>query len=175
MRKTRSGSATPIWYLALVETAGLDSEVGGVQAGWLARMDAELDNLRAALAWFNAAGEPTNVLRLLPALDGYWSVRPYHAEVRRWLEPALRAAPHAPAAVRVGALYFAALTTSFLGDGTTAVAYAEEALALARELGDPFALGRAHYGLGMAWAFSEMRREQRCPMRRRCRCCDSPE
>ena len=39
----------------------------------------------------------------------YWVVRPYHAEVRRWLEPALRAAPDAPAAVRVAALRVAAL------------------------------------------------------------------
>ena len=46
------------------------------------------------------------------------------------------------------------MTTSFLGDGPAAVAYAEEGLALARELGDPFALGRALYAVGVAWAFS---------------------
>jgi predicted ATPase/DNA-binding CsgD family transcriptional regulator/transcriptional regulator with XRE-family HTH domain len=142
------------WCLALAATVGLDSDVGGIQAGWLAHVDTELDNLRAALGWFEVAGEPINVLRLLPALNGYWSVRPYHAEVRRWLESALRAAPDAPAAVRVEALHVAALTTSFLGDGSAALAYAEEALALARELGDPFALGRANYALGMALAFS---------------------
>ena len=143
------------WCLALMEAAGRDLEAGRAQAAWLARLDAELDNLRAALAWFDAAGEPTNVLRLLSAISGYWVARPYHAEVRGWLEPALRAAPDAPAAVRVEALYVAALTTSFLGDAPAAVAYAEEGLALARELGDPFALGRAHYAVGLAWAFSD--------------------
>ena len=108
------------------EAAGRDLEAGRPEAAWLARLDAELDNLRAALAWFDAAGEPTNVLRLLSAISGYWAARPYHAEIRGWLEPALRAAPDAPAAVRVEALYAAALATSFLGDGPAAVAYAEE-------------------------------------------------
>jgi len=143
------------WCLTLAQAIGLDSLRGRAQAAWLARLDAELDNLRAALAWFNAAGEPTNVLRLLSAIYPYLAVRPYHAEVRGWLEPALRDAPNASTAVRVEALYVAASTTSFLGDGPAAVAYAEEGLALARELGDPFALGRAHFAAGIAWAFSD--------------------
>jgi predicted ATPase/DNA-binding CsgD family transcriptional regulator len=143
------------WCLALAELAGLDLEVGRAHAVWMARLDAELDNLRAALAWFGVAGEPINVLRLLSMNYRYWAVRPYHAEVRRWLEPALRAAPDAPAAVRLAALYVAASTTGFLGDGPAAIAYAEECLALARELGDPFALGRAHFNVGLAWAFSD--------------------
>jgi predicted ATPase/DNA-binding CsgD family transcriptional regulator len=141
------------WCLALMEVAGRDLKTGRAQASWLARLDAELDNLRAALAWFNAADEPINVLRLL-AVAGYWAVRPYHAEIRGWLEPALRAAPDAPAAVRVEALIAAAMTTSFLGDTPAAITFAQEGLALARELGDPLALGRAHYAVGVAWAFS---------------------
>jgi len=142
------------WCLTLAETAGRDLRAGRAQAPWLALVDAELDNLRAALAWFDATAEPTNVLRLLSATNWYWFLRPYHAEVRRWLESALHAAPDAPAAVRVAALYFVAATTSFLGDGPAAIAYAEEGLALARELGDPYDLGRANYAVGLAWAFS---------------------
>jgi predicted ATPase/DNA-binding CsgD family transcriptional regulator/transcriptional regulator with XRE-family HTH domain len=142
------------WYLTLVEAVGRDLESGGAEAAWFARLDTELDNLRAALAWFDAADEPTNVLRLLSAISGYWFVRPYGAEVRRWLEPALQAAPDAPIAVRVEALHVAAITTSFLGDAPAAVAYAEAEVALARELGDPLPLGRAHYDVGLAWAFS---------------------
>jgi hypothetical protein len=78
-----------------MEVAERDLKTGRAQASWLTRLDAELDNLRAALAWFNAADQPINMLRLL-ALSGYWVVRPYHAEVRSWLEPALRAAPTLP-------------------------------------------------------------------------------
>jgi non-specific serine/threonine protein kinase len=141
------------WCLALMEAAGRDLKTGRAQAAWLARLDAELDNLRAALVWFNAADEPANVLRLL-ALSGYWIVRPYHAEVRGWLERALRAAPDAPAAVRAEALVVAAHTAGLLGDTPAAVAYAEEGLALARELGDPLALGRSHYAVGVVCAYS---------------------
>jgi predicted ATPase/DNA-binding CsgD family transcriptional regulator len=143
------------WCLALTEIAGRELEAGRGEAAWFARLDTELDNLRAAMAWQDAAGEPTNLLRLLAPIPRYWAARPYHAEVRGWLEPALRAAPDAPTAVRVEALYVAALTTSFSGDAPAAVAYAEEGLAHARELGDPFALGRAQYTVGLAWAFSD--------------------
>jgi predicted ATPase/DNA-binding CsgD family transcriptional regulator len=143
------------WCLSLAQAVWIESEVGRAQAAWLARLDVELDNLRAALAWFNEIGDPINILRLLPAIYRYLAVRPYHAEVRGWLELALRAAPDAPAAVRVEALYVAAHTSCFLGDGPAAVAYAEEDLTLARELDDPLALGRAHFSVGMAWAFSD--------------------
>jgi predicted ATPase/DNA-binding CsgD family transcriptional regulator len=142
------------WCLALMEAAGGDLTTGRAQAAWLARLDAELDNLRAALAWFNTAAEPVNVLRLF-ASAGYWPMTPYHAEIRSWLEPALRAAPDAPPAVRVDALFAAAMATGFLDDGPAAVAYAEEGVARARELGDPLALGRALYALGTVRAFSD--------------------
>jgi predicted ATPase/DNA-binding CsgD family transcriptional regulator len=142
------------WCQALMEAAGVDLNTGRAQAAWLARLDLELDNLRAALAWFNAADEPINVLRLF-ASAGYWPMTHYHAEIHRWLEPALRAAPDAPDAVRVDALFAAAIATGYIGVGPAAVAYAEEGLALARELGDPLAHGRALYAVGMVRAFSE--------------------
>jgi predicted ATPase/DNA-binding CsgD family transcriptional regulator len=142
------------WCRALTEAAGRDLEAGRAEAAWYARLDAELDNLRAALGWFHAAREPTNVLRLLGPINWYLVVRPHHAEVRGWLEPALRAASDAPVTVRADALHLAANTTSILGDGPAAIAYAEEEVALARELGDPFVLGRAHFAAGLAWAFS---------------------
>jgi non-specific serine/threonine protein kinase len=142
-----------VWCMAFAETAGLDLNSGRAHAVWLARLDDELDNLRAALAWFDAAGEPTNVLQLVSAIMGYWVARPYHGEVRRWLEPALRAAPDAPAVVRVAALHGAALMTAFLGDAPAATAFAEEELALARELDDPMVLGRAHFAVGLVRKF----------------------
>ena len=121
---------------------------------WFARLDAELDNVRAALAWFDTAGERISLLRVLSAIMEYWIARPYDAEVRCWLEPALRAAADTPSAVRAAALGLAVYVTSFLGDGPAAVTYAEEGLALARALDDPFVLGRAYFDAGVAWAFS---------------------
>ena len=84
------------WCLALAEATTFDLEAGRAEVLWYARLDAELDNLRVALVWFDEAGEYVCLLRLLAALMEYWCSRPYHAEVRGWLEPALRAAPDAP-------------------------------------------------------------------------------
>ena len=85
------------WCLALAEATTFDLEAGRAEVLWYARLDAELDNVRVALVWFDEAGEYVCLLRLLAALREYWCSRPYHAEVRGWLEPALRAAPDTPA------------------------------------------------------------------------------
>jgi non-specific serine/threonine protein kinase len=158
-RLTASGEEAAVrerhadWCLTLAETAE-PMLVGRAQTTWLPRLDAELDNLRAALAWFDAAGQHTNILRLLSATLEYWTARPYHTEVRRWLEPSLAAASDAPATVRAVGLELAVYMSGLLGDAPTAVAFAEEELGTARTLNDPFALGRAHLALGTACAFS---------------------
>jgi predicted ATPase/transcriptional regulator with XRE-family HTH domain len=140
------------WCLARAEAAGADLRYGQAEAAWLAGLDAELDNVRAALAWFDAAGDAISVLRLLSGIEEFWMTRPYHAEVFGWLQPALRATADVRSAVRATALVLAACLTSFLGDLTAASAYAEEALELTRGLDDPFVLGRAHWAYGMVWA-----------------------
>jgi non-specific serine/threonine protein kinase len=142
------------WCLALAEMAEPDFLAGRAQTVWLARLDAELDNLRAALAWFDAAGQHTKILRLLTATAEYWTDRPYYGEVRRWLELSLAAASDAPAIVRALGLELAVYMSSFLSDAPAAVAFAEEELSIARTLNDPFALGRAHLAMGEAWATS---------------------
>jgi predicted ATPase/transcriptional regulator with XRE-family HTH domain len=143
------------WCLALAEAAGRDLHYGQAEPTWLAGMDAELDNVRAALAWFDAAGDAISVLRLLSGLEEFWMTRPYHAEVLAWLQPALRATADVRGSVRATALLLAASLTGFLGDLTAASAYAEEGLELTRDLDDPFALGRAHWAHGMVRACAD--------------------
>jgi predicted ATPase/DNA-binding NarL/FixJ family response regulator len=142
------------WCLALAEATSFDLEAGRAEALWYARLDPELDNVRAALVWFDEAGEYVCLLRLLAALREYWCSRPHHAEVRGWLEPALRAAPDAPVEVCAGAHQLGVYMAAFLGDPLASVAHADEALALAHQLGDPLSLGRAHLAVGAAWAFA---------------------
>jgi predicted ATPase/transcriptional regulator with XRE-family HTH domain len=142
------------WCLALAEAAGLDLSAGRTQGAWLIRLDTELDNVRTALAWLDISGKHKEVLQLLSALHEYWIFRPYLAEVLGWLEPALRAASDGPAAVRWAGLFLAFSLTNFLGNSQAAIAYAEEGLARARELDDPFALGRAHLAVGLARDFA---------------------
>jgi non-specific serine/threonine protein kinase len=151
------------WCLALAEAASPEREMGRAEAQWYARLDAELENLRAALAWFADAGDHVRLLRLLAAPTGYWCSRPYHAEVRGWLEPSLRAAPDAPTAVRAAAHEIGVYMAGFLGDSPASITHAEEGLALTKMLDGPFAVGRARFNLGEAWYFcGDMARAAAC-------------
>jgi predicted ATPase/DNA-binding XRE family transcriptional regulator len=143
------------WCLALADAARGDLKYDQAEVAWLASLDAELDNVRAALAWFDHTGDAISVLRLVSGIDGFWWTRPYHAEVLGWLQPALRATADVRSTVRATALLLAANLTSCLGDASAAMAYAEEGLALGWDLDDPFVLGRAHWEYGLLCAVSD--------------------
>jgi predicted ATPase len=78
--------------------------------GW-ERLDAEHDNLRAALAWSGAQGQGQVGLRL-GAVVGFWQVRGYHEEGRELLarllaQPGAESRTEARATVLRGAGYLA--------------------------------------------------------------------
>ena len=76
------------WCLALAERA--ESKLTGPERGqWLARLDLEHDNLRAALDWVLERRDAETALRLGGALWRFWEARGQHGEGRRWLERAL--------------------------------------------------------------------------------------
>ena len=79
------------WWLALAERAGPELH-GPDQLRWLDRLDAEHDNLRAALAW-GRDRHPEAALRLAGCLWPFWRWRQYYGEGRGWLERLLDRAP----------------------------------------------------------------------------------
>ena len=123
-------------FLSVAETAA-PYLAGPEQGSWLARLDADQANLRRAAGY--AAGRPGGtavVLRLGVALDRYWWARSRLQEAFGLLVPVLRR----PDAGADPALFGAALVTAaFLAnqiDIATARQLAEQAVQVARPLGD---------------------------------------
>jgi len=116
---------------------------------WLDRLEREHDNLGATLDWLETSGESQRLLRLAGDLASLWSFRGHLVEGRGRVERALHADP-LPTAARARALIGAADLAVESGDGDAARSWAEEALALHRELGDAWGTAYSVFLLGMA-------------------------
>jgi predicted ATPase len=133
-------------YLALAEKAEPEVKRGRPQQ-WLDRLEADHDNLRAALDRLEAAGQTQLALQLAGALFPFWEVRGYLAEPRARLERLLDA-DEQPTAARARALNAAAGLADFVGDFAKARLRGEEAFRLNRELGDAWGAAYAGWQLG---------------------------
>ena len=122
------------YFLAIATGTAEELWGGRGQQRALAALDADHDNLRAALAWALARRGPDG-LRMAADLVPFWRWRGRHAEGRRWLAEALARAP-ADASARGRALAGAAILAYDQGDGGAAIALASEAVDLCRRSGD---------------------------------------
>jgi predicted ATPase/class 3 adenylate cyclase len=120
---------------------------------WTKRIDAELDNVRAALDHFEAHGDGEHALRVAGAVGWFWEEHGHIAEGRRRLERALATAD-GPAAARAKALSTLASAASGMGDLSEAKEAGEDALALHRELGDAWRIAADIHTLGYVAAES---------------------
>ena len=94
-RLQESGTAEQVrerharYCLALAQEAEPELE-GEDQTRWMDRLEAEHDNLRAALSWALEGGEADLGLRLAGALRLFWVMRGHYSEGRRWYEEGLK-------------------------------------------------------------------------------------
>jgi tetratricopeptide (TPR) repeat protein len=98
-------TAHAVAFVSLVEAA--ERELAGPRQGdWLKRLEAENDNLRAALTWtLDQSGALGSVaLRLAAGLWRYWMSRGLLSEGSEWLERALATKAPVPIEVRATAL-----------------------------------------------------------------------
>jgi predicted ATPase/Tfp pilus assembly protein PilF len=121
------------YFLTLAEEAYPELK-GAKQLQWLERLEAEHDNMRAALSWALERKEAEVALRMGGALSWFWFMRGYHSEGRRWLEEALAMDGRGSPEVRAMALAGAGALAEEQGDLDRAKEACQEGLELlARE------------------------------------------
>ncbi len=138
-RLVDSGEATAVrdrhrgFFLQWAEES-TDRLSGPEQAEWLERLDAEHDNLRAALEWCQRdQGGVRAELRLARALSRFWCTRGHLSEGRQRMAAALARASGEGPSVRAGGLVSAAWLAKHHGDYSAAQALFEEALTVRRD------------------------------------------
>jgi predicted ATPase/DNA-binding SARP family transcriptional activator len=122
------------------------------QLTWLKRLEAEHDNLRAALAWAVERPEPDSHLGLAAAaaLAWFWYIRGHWSEGNDWLARASAAAPSATAGEQAVAAKSQALMLSALGRYDEAIPLFRHSLDLYARQPDLVGQGDALNWLGRA-------------------------
>lgn len=123
---------------------------GEGQAEWLDRLEAEHDNLRAALAYSQTAAAGAELgLQIAGGLARFWATRGHFKEGRYWARRLLAAADGAAATpARLAVLRAAAALAYYQADYAAAGACYEQALAAAQALADRPAIAMIARGLG---------------------------
>jgi predicted ATPase/class 3 adenylate cyclase len=105
---------------------------------WMDRLEAEHDNLRAALDYSREIGGDGREagMRLAGALAEFWYMRGHWTEGREWLEGMLREGHGEASAGRAKALFGAGILAWNQGDHRRARPLLEESLSLCRQSGD---------------------------------------
>ena len=125
------------YYCALAERIAPLLE-GKEQAGWLRRLAADYDNLRAAMAFgMERAEHCVAALRLATALRGFWRFRGLFTEGRQWMAGLLAAAPSdAPLAVLAAAYSTAGMLARYQDKHDEALPLLHKSLEAWERLGD---------------------------------------
>jgi tetratricopeptide (TPR) repeat protein len=163
-RLEERGSASDVHALhtrmfAMLAAAAAPHLVGVAAPAWLARLDRDVENLRAALTWGFKAGGPHAHRAAAMAADiwMFWHLRGLMAEGRRWLEAALAVTGVEHHDLRVHVLFAAGVMAQGQGDFDAEVAWLSEALGIAESRNDPAAKCCLLSGLGgVAWARGDL-------------------
>jgi predicted ATPase/class 3 adenylate cyclase len=148
---------------------------GPEQVAWLDRLEAEHDNLRAALEWSQgpagqAAGGIKPGLRLAGALAWWWFIIGWLGEARTWVERVLESSTIVGNAQSLAAtrgfaksLLWAGYFAWDRGDYAAARSWRKAALAAWQELNDPWYMALTYAWLGLvALAQKDMHHQHVC-------------
>jgi DNA-binding CsgD family transcriptional regulator/tetratricopeptide (TPR) repeat protein len=134
-------------YLRLARAAALDLAAFD-QATWRTTLEADHDNLRAALRFSLDVRDVTTALELCAVLWRFWFERGYLSEGRLWLDESL-AAPSQPSPIRARAVSGNGVLAHYQGDYDRAEELSRDALELSCALGDAKGVAEANTGLAL--------------------------
>src|SRR5579875_249297 len=129
------------YFLQLAQQADAHLR-GSQQLSWLARLDAEHDNLQAALRSSRQADLDV-ALRLTSSLAFYWMIRSQFLQGRKELDETLALVGERTDAIKAECLYRASLLAFFQGDMPSSRQQALASQALFQDLNDQAGMGRA--------------------------------
>ena len=132
--------------LASQSDAGLNSPE---QSEWLARLQLEQENFRAALDWAIEMGRSEMALTLSGSLLRFWVTTGQFADARRLYELALDLDPTTETAARAKVLLGIEVVSYFQGDYEAAKSYGEEGLRIYQALDERNGIGWAYGNLGL--------------------------
>lgn len=142
------------YFVALAERADVQLQGRG-QKQWLRRLEAEHDNLRAALEW-SLKSQPEASLRIAAALRDFWDTHGHLTEARKWLETMLDATKEfTPTPLRVKALFAAMFFAARQSDIEGWKAHCDEGLALAESLDDAWGMAQGLVSHGLIKEYFE--------------------
>jgi non-specific serine/threonine protein kinase len=153
-RLEASGEAEPMrarhagHFVGLAEAAGPFLQWQRDTDASVLRLNADVDNLRAAVAWASDGGALATFLRLAAALRPFWTMSGRWREGKAWIDRAVAACDAAPLPLRTAVIREAAWSARGLGEHDRAEALGQKALTLAREQGDTAAMVHALTLLG---------------------------
>lgn len=133
------------WFSDLAGRAE-EELLGPNQVEWAETIEAERDNIRAALEWSSASADSENLLRISVPLWRYWVLRE-PTEGIRWLQEGL-SGDQVSEGTRARALGVISYIHSIFGNPKDAQKFAEEGVALSRKVGDDKTTARSLNVLG---------------------------
>jgi predicted ATPase len=136
------------WYGRLAEAP--DGHAWSAPMARVDELEDDLDNFRATREHLVARGDAAGALQLALDLWTVWEVRDRINEGREWFDEALALPADEISLERGRALDARSTIAEYLGDATGARAYATEAVAVLRRLGDPGHLAMALQGRAAA-------------------------
>jgi len=134
-------------YFGDLITSAAEAMRGPDQDVWDARLEADIENVRAALSFTAKAGDDRG-MELVTRMFLYWRSRGDWSDGLHWTRFALDNAGERDSPLRARALATAGFFASDLGVGSGEIEELEDALAMARRTGDPRAIGYCSSFLG---------------------------